>query len=236
MCSAPGGPPPDLEIVASSYAAAMDRVASRARGPVLQIGSRASVLDTKATNWRRRLASLPFVGLDITAGENVDVVGDIAGDFADLQGRLAKAAFGTIICAHVLEHVRQPWHAARNIEQLLMPGGMVFLQVPWVQAYHPFPEDYWRLSFAGAKSLFDRVDFDDAFYSGGSSDRVYRLLRGQSPVIGGEMGAIESELFQVLLGAAENSRFLNNLGKKRLALSRGYMPVMVVNMIGTKTI
>jgi hypothetical protein len=234
MSSAPGSPPPDLEIVASSYAAAMDRIASRARGPVLQIGSRASILDTKATNWRRRLASLPFVGLDIAAGDNVDVVGDIAGDLADLRTRLDTAEFGTIICAHVLEHVRQPWCAARNIEQLLMPGGMVFIQVPWVQAYHPFPEDYWRLSFAGVKSLFDRINFDDAFYSGGSSDRIYTLLRKQRPVIGGDMAAIEAELFQVLLGAAENSQFLNSLGKKRLTLSRGYMPVMVVNMIGTK--
>lgn len=225
---------PDLQVSGSSYAAAMDRVVAQAKGPVLQIGSRASVVDLKAANWRSRFNNLPFVGLDLEAGDNVDVVADIAGDFRTLRERLKTFQFGTIICAHVLEHVRQPWIAARNIERLLAPGGQLFVQVPWVQAYHPFPEDYWRFSFSGIKALFEGIDFREAFYSGGSSDRIYTVQRGGEPVIGGPDAVIEAQLFQVLLSHDENSQFLNDLGKQRLNLSRGYMPVAVVNLIGRK--
>jgi SAM-dependent methyltransferase len=232
--SSPAAPPPDLEVVASSYAAAMDRITARARGPVLQIGSRASVLDLKAANWRQRLGHMPFVGLDMEPGDNVDVVADIAGEFRTLRERLRTFQFGTIICAHVLEHVRQPWVAARNIERLLAPGGMLFIQVPWVQAYHPFPEDYWRMSFSGIKSLFESVKFEEAFYSGGSSDRIYAVLSGGGPATEGLAGAIEAKLFQVLLSPEKNTLFLNDLGSGALNLSRGYMPVAVVNMIGKK--
>lgn len=227
-------PQPDLQVTGSSYAAAMDRVVAQAKGPVLQIGSRASVVDLKAANWRNRFNNLPFVGLDLEAGDNVDVVADIAGEFRTLRERLKTFQFGTIICSHVLEHVRQPWIAARNIERLLAPGGLLFVQVPWVQAYHPFPEDYWRFSFSGIKALFEGIDFREAFYSGGSSDRIYTVQRGGEPVIGGPDAVIEAQLFQVLLSHDENSQFLNDLGKQRLNLSRGYMPVAVVNLIGRK--
>lgn len=227
-------PQPELEIVGASYASAMDRIVTQAKGPVLQIGSRASVVDLKAANWRNRFAALPFVGLDIQAGDNVDVVADIAGEFRTLRDRLKTFQFGTIICSHVLEHVRQPWLAARNIERLLAPGGLLFVQVPWVQAYHPFPEDYWRFSFSGITALFEGIRFGEAFYSGGSSDRIYTVQRGGKPVIGGADAVIEAQLFQVLLSHDENSRLLNDLGKQRLNLSRGYMPVTVVNLIGTK--
>jgi SAM-dependent methyltransferase len=231
----PAANTPELEIVQSSYAAALERVVARAKPPVLQIGSRASVLDLKAANWRQRFAGVPFVGLDMAPGDNVDVVADIAGEFRTLRERLKTFQFGTIICAHVLEHVRQPWVAARNIERLLAPGGVLFIQVPWVQAYHPFPEDYWRLSFAGVKSLFEKVNFDDFFYSGGSSDRIYTVLRQGRPESGGNAAAIEAKLFQVLLSPDENHTFINSLSDKKLPLSRGYLPVTVANLVGKKT-
>lgn len=229
-------PQPDLEIVQSSYAAELDRLTAGARGPVLQIGSRASVLDFKTANWRQRFAGQSFTGLDMVAGDNVDVVADICGEFRLLRERLKTFQFGCILCAHVLEHVKQPWIAARNIERLLAPGGLLFIQVPWVQAYHPFPEDYWRFSFAGIESLFENVRFDDFFYSGGSSDGVYRVLRGGRPQAGSAAGAVEAKLFQVLLSAEENQAFLAARPGPHLPLSRGYLPVTVVNLVGRKTI
>lgn len=227
---------PDLEVVESSYVAVLDRIAARAKPPVLQIGSRASVLDFKPANWRQRFVGHAFTGLDLEPGDNVDVVADIAGDFRTLRDRLKTFQFGAIICAHVLEHVRQPWVAARNIERLLAPDGMIFIQVPWVQAYHPFPEDYWRFSFAGIKSLFENIKFDDVFYSGGSSDRIYTVMRDGRPQSGSIAAAIEAKLFQVLLSHDENKQFLNSLSEKKLPLSRGYLPVAVVNLIGTKSL
>ena len=46
---------------------------------------------------------------------------------------------------------------------------------------------------------------------------------------------IEAKLSRLLLPPDENTRFINNLGTAKLNLSRGYMPVMVINLVGRKT-
>lgn len=225
---------PAIEVVQGAYAAEIDRFVAAAATPVLQIGSRSSVLETKARNWRNLFHNKDFVGFDLLAGENVDVVGDIAGDLAALQSALKHRQFATVLCPHVLEHVAQPWVAAANITALLIPGGTLFVQVPWVQAYHPFPEDYWRFSFAGIAALFPGLEIVDQFYSGASSDVIYRVLHHGKPARHPDAMVIESQLFQVLLSAEANRGFLTNLPQPRLTLSRGYLPVTVVNVIARK--
>src|SRR5262249_46339393 len=134
------------------------------------------ILD-RAAKWRERFPNDHFVGLDIGDGPNVDAVGDIAGDLYALRKKLGIPQFGFIICAHVLEHVRQPWVAARNIAHLLKPDGHVFITVPWVQGFHEFPNDFWRMSFEGVRSLFDGFAFENEFYSGAAETIGYRILR-----------------------------------------------------------
>ncbi|MBI3451540.1 MAG: hypothetical protein HY057_01645 [Rhodospirillales bacterium] len=222
---------PAIEVVQSPYRSEIDRIVAQGTPPVLQVGARTSVLELKTRNWRSLFAGRPFIGADIEAGDNVDVVADICGDLRGLRQRLGIFQFGTIICAHVFEHLQRPWVAAENIEKLLMPGGLLFVQVPWVQAYHPYPEDYWRFSFAGIRALFRQIDFTDGFYSGGSSDVACRIKSNTAAPVPGE---VESRLFQVLLSAEDNRAFLGGLKDPRMSLSRGYMPVTVVNLVGNK--
>jgi SAM-dependent methyltransferase len=213
------------------YAADIDRFVAASSAPVLQIGSRSSVLETKARNWRNLFQNKDFIGLDLFSGDNVDAVGDIAGDLASLRAALGRQEFATILCPHVLEHVAQPWVAAANIAALLAPGGVLLVQVPWVQAYHPFPEDYWRFSFAGIRALFAGLEIVDQFYCGAGSDVVYRVLHDGKPASHPDALVIESQLFQILLSAEANRSFLANLPQPRLALSRGYLPVTMVNAV-----
>jgi SAM-dependent methyltransferase len=226
--------PPEIEIVQSAYAKALDEIVALGEGPVLQIGAKANAVDHKARNWRARFAGKEFVGADLEPGDNVDAVLDICAPFAEISARLGGRRFATIICAHLLEHLRAPWIAAPTIEALLAPGGLLFIQAPWVQAYHPFPEDYWRFSFAGVAAQFPGVEFVDMFYSGESSDVIYRVLRHGRPEAGPETSWLEARLFQVLLTAEENKGFLGQLKSQRLSLSRGYMPVAVVNLVGRR--
>jgi hypothetical protein len=225
---------PAIEVVQGAYAAEIDRFVADAPGPVLQIGSRTSVLETKARNWRNLFHNKEFFGLDLLAGENVDMVADIGGDPASLDTATGGRRFATIVCPHVLEHVPQPFVAATNITTLLAPGGLLLVQVPWVQANHPFPEDYWRFSFAGVRALFLGLEIVDQFYSGAASDVIYRVLHHGRPARDPDALVIESQLFQILLSAESNQRFLANLPQKRLALSRGYLPVMVLNVLARK--
>ena len=206
----------------------------QAEGPVLQIGSRAQRLDTVTLTWRKRFAGTPFVGLDLAPGDNVDVVADITEDADALRRKLGLAPFGFILCLHVLEHVRQPWRAADNIVALLKPGGLVFIQVPWVQAFHAYPDDYWRISLSGLEQLFPGLDFIDMFYTGGAGDRAYRLFRDGRHDLSLASRRMEPRMFQVLLSEADSRALVAGQRPPRLYLSEGYLPAMVVNAVGRK--
>lgn len=214
--------------------AEIDALVAAAEGPVLQIGSKADILD-RAAKWRARFPHTKFVGLDIENGPNVDVVADISGELAAIRRKLGAAQFGFVICAHVLEHVRQPWVAARNIQFLLKPGGRLLVTVPWVQGYHEFPDDYWRMSFAGVRSLFDGVDFFNEFYSGAAEDVGYRLLRNGKPEHSPATCRIERNLFQRLLSGLPPQPMFDDQPGDKLELSRFYMPACSVNLFGRKT-
>lgn len=224
-------PGPSIEVVQGAYPAEIDRFVAAAAAPVLHIGSRSSVLETKARNWRNLFQNKAFTGLDLLPGDNVDAVADIAGDLATLRNALGRPDFATILCPHVLEHVAQPWVASANITALLAPGGTLLVQVPWVQAYHPFPEDYWRFSFAGLRALFAGLEVVDQFYCGAGSDVIYRVLHNGAPARDPQALVVESQLFQILLSAETNRDFLANLPQPRLSLSRGYLPVTMVNAV-----
>jgi SAM-dependent methyltransferase len=89
--------------------------------------------------------------------------------------------FDFIECNAILEHVKNPFKCAEEIKRVLKPGGGVWIEVPFVQAYHPSkdyneeingiiyePEDkgnnlthggdYWRFTPQGIKELFEPLN------------------------------------------------------------------------------
>ena len=125
---------------------------------VLQVGSRTLVSERNVLNWRnlvnKRFGNRGrFVGMDLEDGANVDRVLDICGAGSSLKAGLGEEAFDLIVCCRVLEHTGDPWRAARNIESLLRPGGHVFVSAAWSQAFHATPDDLWRFSVRGMRSL-----------------------------------------------------------------------------------
>lgn len=221
-----------------AYGAAIAGVAGSLSGPVLQIGARSQVIDQSTGDrqtWRSRMAGQTFVGADLEPGENVDAVFDICWPLDRIETALlptGHTAFGAVICAHLLEHVKNPFQAARNILALTAPGGRVFIQVPWVQGFHGFPDDYWRISASGLEVLFDGMRPVDLFFSGGSSDVAYRIRRGGVVALDRDIREAEAGLFQVLLQAETSKRLAAQAG--RLHLSRGYLPIMVVNFLAER--
>ena len=142
---------------------------------VLHVCSKASVLDNNA-RWRAIVAPAKITGMDVEPGDNVDVVCDIQLPLREIRRRCGLIQFDAILCPHVLEHVAAPWHVAETLQSLLKPGGTIAITVPWVQGYHEFPEDYWRMSFAGVRTLFPKIVFDLEFYTGAKEDTGFRLL------------------------------------------------------------
>jgi SAM-dependent methyltransferase len=71
--------------------------------------------------------------------------------------------FDAVICLEVLEHVADPFRAARELQRVCRPGGRLFVTVPFLTGYHgkgggsqshdAYP-DYWRFTHEGLGRLF----------------------------------------------------------------------------------
>lgn len=71
----------------------------------------------------------------------VDVILD---DSAPLP--FADAAFETVLCSQVLEHVEDPCRLLAETCRVLRPGGRLILSCPFIWALHERPHDYLRFS------------------------------------------------------------------------------------------
>jgi SAM-dependent methyltransferase len=247
--ASPAEPKAELRVVGTSVTreaeTLFDRVAEAVgrRAPrVLQVGSRTLVSERNVRNWRNMVAKrfgsrAHFVGLDLLDGANVDSVIDICSTPRALKAALGKQGFDLILCCHVLEHTRDPWRAARNIEGLLRPGGLAYVSASWSQAFHATPDDYWRFSVRGLMLLFGRLEIASSFYSGGDVglDVAYRVVRDDKPELEPLSGAVEQGLFQLVLDHEDNRAVLARQATERLPVSRTYLPTLFVNIVGRRS-
>jgi SAM-dependent methyltransferase len=67
--------------------------------------------------------------------------------------------FDVVICEQVLEHVLDPWAAARNLRGLCAPGGHVVVSTPFLIRVHELPAygmpDLWRFTPRGLRVLLE---------------------------------------------------------------------------------
>ncbi len=104
-------------------------------------------------------AQADYVGVDMFDGPGVDVVVDLADDFASIDETLGGRRFGTIFCLSVLEHCENPFAMAKNLVRLLAPGGKVCVSVPFAFRLHAYPDDFWRFTPSGVRKLFESLVF-----------------------------------------------------------------------------
>lgn len=95
-----------------------------------------------------------YYGCDMRAGPNVDEVFDVE-DFGPTIDLLSDM----ILCCDTLEHVERPWKAVKRMQQALATHGLLVVSVPFIFGVHSYPNDYWRFTTEGLKSLFDRAGF-----------------------------------------------------------------------------
>lgn len=72
---------------------------------------------------------------------------------------LADNSFDGIGCFAVLEHTRRPWEVVREIHRILKPGGVVFIDWPFLQPVHGFPSHYFNATREGLESIFKDTGF-----------------------------------------------------------------------------
>lgn len=80
-----------------------------------------------------------YVGIDLVAGSNVDVVLPSPYRFPFRNG-----TFDLVVSGQAFEHVEYFWLTWLEMVRLLSPGGMIFLIAPSRGPEHRFPVDCWR--------------------------------------------------------------------------------------------
>ena len=95
-----------------------------------------------------------YVCLDGRAGGFTDVVGDV------MDMPFQEGAFDTVVCNQVLEHVPQPKKVIAESYRVLKPGGHLICTVPFLEASHADPGDYFRYTFQGLETLCREAGFE----------------------------------------------------------------------------
>jgi hypothetical protein len=91
-----------------------------------------------------------FLGTDIEAGPDVDVVADLH----RLTDAVGTERFDVIISASTFEHLKYPTLAAHELMRALKVGGVLFVQTHQSFPLHGYPNDYFRFSQDALASLF----------------------------------------------------------------------------------
>lgn len=171
-------------------------------GPVLEVGSKQY---GSTSSFRDFYRGVEYVGVDMEAGDGVDIVYDYAHPAPDDASPAAqRGPFALGVCCSVLEHVDLPWVFAANVTREIRRGGKLYMAVPFVWRWHPYPNDYWRFSWEGIKVLFHEFEWEQPIYS----------------------TTVPGEFFDAVPGA-DNECAVHHQGRK-------YLPYLQIHMIGTR--
>jgi hypothetical protein len=115
---------------------------------VLEIGSRARSGNVYSTCLDSQVV---YTGMDIVAGENVDMVGDAH----ELSRLFTPGKFDAIFTISVFEHLAMPWKVALECNKVLKVGGLMFIGTHQTWPVHDAPWDFWRFSSSAWTALFN---------------------------------------------------------------------------------
>lgn len=137
--------------------------------PVVEFGALQVEADQDG-DLRPLFAGRPYVGTDLRAGPGVDRVEDLrALGFADGE-------VGSALCLDTLEHCEDPPQACRELARVTArDGGVCVISSVMLFGIHAYPNDYFRFTPEGFRSLLG--GFDAAWVAGvGHPDNPFQVL------------------------------------------------------------
>lgn len=128
-----------LELILASMRATPKRV--------LEIGSRVADNQDEICNLRPLFSNSHYIGLDMQEGTGVDVIADAT------KLPYKDRSFDLVICLETLEHARDPWKIAKEIERVVKKNGAIILSSQQNFPIHMHPSDYFRYTPYGLATL-----------------------------------------------------------------------------------
>lgn len=89
-------------------------------------------------------------------------------------------SFDAVFSYAVLEHVKRPFMAAKEISRVLKPDGTLRVIVPFLQPLHGYPSHYFNMTQFGLRTLFeDDLEIGEQFVGRGLGPiwTMYTLIR-----------------------------------------------------------
>jgi ubiquinone/menaquinone biosynthesis C-methylase UbiE len=133
--------------------AALEHAAPWASGRLLDIGC--------GTKPYREIFA-PFVsehvGVDHEESPHGLTEADLVGSAYSIP--VPDAAFDTVLCTAVLEHLEEPAEALKEARRVLRAGGVAIYTAPFIWHLHEEPRDFYRYSKHGLRYLFERAGFE----------------------------------------------------------------------------
>jgi hypothetical protein len=169
---------------------ALDGFAAARLTPMLNLGSSTAEVRESVQPWIEhgllrplRARGVELVNIDMREAPGVDLRADLTdpGDVPRLRALRPQA----LLCCNLLEHVIGPDRLARHCLDILPPGGLVFVTVPYSYPHHrdpidtmyrPGPAELGRL-FAGARLLDGAIIGAGKSYRDDVRERPWILLR-----------------------------------------------------------
>jgi SAM-dependent methyltransferase len=111
------------------------------------------------------------VCIDIAPGTGVDLVAD-----AHDMPMVPDCSVDCVVTISVLEHVRYPQRVVSEIYRILKPGGIVYVNVPFIFPYHSDPDDFYRFSCTGIEILCEKFEKIDSGFNRGPASTMTHLL------------------------------------------------------------
>lgn len=138
-------PMPTLNVIARADRARIAEAIFAPDATVLNIGSGAR---SGCGRWLWESAearSATVIDIDIVANEDINLIAN-----AECLP-LADDAVDAIVLQAVLEHVTDPRTVLAEALRVLRTGGIIYLEVPFLQGFHADPHDYQRYTLPGLR-------------------------------------------------------------------------------------
>ncbi len=116
-------------------------------------------------------AGAKIVCVDMFEGPGVDLVADAH----DMQ-MVSDSSVDCVVTVSTLEHVRYPQKVVSEIYRILKPGGIVYINVPFIFPFHADPDDFYRFSCDGISILCEKFEGLDSGFNRGPASTMHHLL------------------------------------------------------------
>lgn len=150
-----------------------------------------------------------YVGADMAAGPNVDVVLEKPYRWS----QLADESFDVVISGQAFEHIEYFWVTMIEIARILKPGGLCCIVAPSGGFEHRYPVDCWRFyrdgftalaKWARLECLESSTDWESkGFPDDGSASWKDSVLIARKPAYG-QLASLKRRLkYRLAIGALE---------------------------------